>query len=97
MAKIIDITEKLNFDKNPIIKIRDIEIEVKTDAKTMLEIVGITDSKESEMKIAIQIYEKLFSEKDKKKIDGLNLSIGDFMILIKAAVSTVQEDEEQKE
>ena len=30
MAKVVDITEKLSFDENPVLKIKDIEVEVKS-------------------------------------------------------------------
>ena len=40
MAKVVDITEKLSFDENPVLKIKDIEVEVNADAKTMLGIMG---------------------------------------------------------
>ena len=36
MSKVIDITEKLNFEENPKLKIKDAEIEVNTDATTVL-------------------------------------------------------------
>lgn len=36
MAKKINITDKLNFESNPIIVIGDLEVEVKSDAETML-------------------------------------------------------------
>ena len=47
MAKVVDITEKLSFDENPKIKIKGHEFEVNSDAKTMLEIMGLfsTDRK----------------------------------------------------
>lgn len=37
MAKIVDISEKLSFDENPILKIGDLEVEVNSDAETMKE------------------------------------------------------------
>ena len=40
MAKIIDITEKLDFDTNPKIAIKGKEIEVNADAETVLKIMG---------------------------------------------------------
>ena len=40
MAKVIDITEKLDFDTNPKIAIKGKEIEVNADAETVLKIMG---------------------------------------------------------
>ena len=41
MAKKINITDKLNFESNPIIVIGDLEVEVKSDAETMLRMMGV--------------------------------------------------------
>ena len=41
MAKIVNITDKLNYDANPRIQVRDKEIEVNSDAATMLKIMGV--------------------------------------------------------
>lgn len=40
MARKVNITEKLSFDENPCLVIRGEEYEVRSDAKTMLEIMG---------------------------------------------------------
>ena len=41
MAKCIDITEKLSFDKNPALIIKGRKFIVNADAGTMLEIMGL--------------------------------------------------------
>ena len=41
MAKRVDITEKLSFDENPCLVIKGKELEVNTDAPTMLKVMGI--------------------------------------------------------
>ena len=41
MAKKINITDKLNFESNPIIVIGDLEVEVKSDAETVLRLMGV--------------------------------------------------------
>lgn len=45
MAKVVDITEKLSFDENPKLEIKGKQYEVKADAKTVLEIMGIFSNK----------------------------------------------------
>ena len=47
MAKIINITDKLSFDKNPVIVIRDTEIPVNDDAVTMLKIMDMLGDDET--------------------------------------------------
>ena len=36
--KIVDITEKLSFDENPVLKIKDVTVEVNSDAATVLKL-----------------------------------------------------------
>jgi hypothetical protein len=91
MAKVVDITEKLSFDENPVLKIKDIEVEVNADAKTMLGIMGEFKTK-SEVEASLSSVEKLFSKDARKKLDGLKLSFKDYMAVISAAMNLIQGD-----
>lgn len=93
MGKVIDITDKLSFEENPRLKIKDIEVEVKADAKTMLEIMGNFKNK-SEVEAAVSSVEKLFGEEDRKKIDKLHLSFKDYMKVISEAMDLIQGDDQ---
>ena len=94
MAKIVDITEKLSFDENPKLKIKDKVFEVRADAKTMLEIMGLFGS-DNEVEAALGAYGKMFSEKDRKTIEGMKLPFKDLMAIIQAGMSLVQGAEEE--
>ena len=97
MGKIVDITEKLSFDTNPTLMIRGEGYEVNADARTVLEIMGDFNNK-SDMDAALSAYEKMFSERDRSRIDALKLPYKDLMIIIKTAISLVTgEDEDQGE
>ena len=97
MGKIVDITEKLSFDTNPTLMIKGEGYEVNADARTVLEIMGDFNNK-SEMDAALSAYEKMFSERDRSRIDALKLPYKDLMIIIKTAISLVTgEDEDQGE
>ena len=97
MGNIVDITEKLSFDTNPTLMIRGEGYEVNADARTVLEIMGDFNNK-SEMDAALSAYEKMFSERDRSRIDALKLPYKDLMIIIKTAISLVTgEDEDQGE
>lgn len=91
MGRIVDITEKLKFEQNPVLKIGDVEMEVNADAKTMLEIMGLFKSK-SEVEAALAAMEKLFSKEEQKKLEGLNLSFRDYMTVISEAMNLIQGD-----
>ena len=88
MGKVVDITERLSFDENPVLRVKDIEVEVNADAKTVLEIMGNFKSK-SEVEASLYSVEKLFNAKDQKKLDGLKLQFKDYMAVISAAMNLV--------
>lgn len=91
MAKVVDITEKLSFEQNPVLKIRDTEVEVNSDAKTVLEIMGNFKTK-SEIEASLDSVEKLFGKTDREKLEGLNLQFKDYMAVISAAMDLVMGD-----
>lgn len=98
MAKIVDITDKLNFDENPKLKINGKELEVNADATTVLKIMGVLgDVNEAGPKEIIKMYELIFREKERKEIDKLKLNFKDFQTLVQAAISLVVGEEEQGE
>lgn len=98
MGKVIDITDKLDFAGPPVLKIRDTEISVKTDAATMLKIMGIlSDNENPGVKEITGMYEMLFSDQDKKKIEKLNLDFNDFTVVIQSAIGLVTGDTAQGE
>ena len=94
--KVVDITEKLNFAENPVLKVKDVSIEVKSDAATVLKIMGIV-SEDTSAKAVLQMYELIFGEEDRKKIDKMKLQFKDFQTLVMAAVELVIGDEEPGE
>ena len=98
MAKVVDITDKLNYEENPKIKVKDKEIEVNTDAATMLRIMGIlSDKEETGPKEVIEMYELMFAEKERQKIEKLKLNFSDFTTLVYTAIGLVTGENEQGE
>lgn len=84
MSKIIDITNKLNFEEKPIIKVKDVEIKANNDAVTMLKVVALFDENGDggSVKDILNIYNLLFDEENRKKIESLKLSFEDFSTLV---------------
>lgn len=90
MAKIVDITEKLNCEENPRIQIKNTKVEVNSDAATMLKIMGILGEKEETgPKEVIGMYELMFSKSEREKIEKMKLSFTDFQTLIFTAINLV--------
>lgn len=87
MGKVIDITDKLNFEGNPIIRVKGQDLEVQAGAENMLRILGLFGSGKTEMQAAAEAIEMLFNKEDRKKIEKLKLSIKDYMTVIKEAIN----------
>lgn len=99
MSKIIDITDKLNFEEKPIIKVKDVEIKANNDAVTMLKVIALfdNDGKGMSVKNVLDIYNLLFDKENQQKIESLKLSFEDFSTLVVNAAQTVINDNEEPE
>lgn len=97
MSKIIDITNKLNFEEKPIIKVKDVEIEANNEAATMLKIVALFDeiSESGSVKDVLTIYDLLFDEENRKKIESLKLSYEDFLTFVMESAQLLMSNGEE--
>lgn len=101
MAKKIDITDKLDFSENPVMKIEDIEVEVKGDAETMLRLMGVF-ANNSEMQAVGEALNLIFSPEDMEKIcslehKGKKLSAKSLMTIVQKAMELVMGEDEEGE
>lgn len=95
MAKVVDITEKLGFEENPKIKIKNIECEVNTDAPAVLKLMQLMgDGENIAPKDIVGMYELIFNEAERKKIDKLKLQFKDFQTVVMIAIDLVIDSEE---
>ncbi|WP_287714223.1 hypothetical protein [Blautia sp.] len=98
MAKTIDITDKLEFDENPKLIVKGKELEVNADATTVLKIMGILgDGENVQPNDVVKMYELIFSEADRKKIDKMKLQFADFQTLVFSAINLITGEEESGE
>ena len=99
MAKIIDITEKLNFEEKPKIKIKNVTIEVDDSAPTALKLMEVMSGVDGDPTVAQMknLYEIIFSEQDRAKIDKLGLNIKNWMALIRESINLIVGDQEAGE
>lgn len=86
MAMIYDATAKLKFNEDPVLKIKDVELTVRSDADVLLQLVDIMQKK-GEIEGAMEAISLLFSEKDYKKLQKLHLKMDDFLEVVRLAVS----------
>lgn len=98
MAKIVDITDKLSFDENPKVVVKGKELEVNADASTVLKIMGtLGDGENVQPNDVVKMYELIFSDADRKKIDKMKLQFADFQTLVFSAISLITGEEESGE
>lgn len=86
MGMVYDATAKLKFNEDPILKVRDIELTVRSDADVLLQLMDVMQNK-SEIEGAREALNLLFSATDYKKLQKLHLKMDDFMEIIRLAVS----------
>ena len=98
MAKTIDITDKLAFDEKPKLVVKGKELEVNADATTVLKIMGILgDGDNVQPSDVVKMYELIFSDADRKKIDKMKLQFADFQTLVFSAIVLITGEEESGE
>ena len=94
MARKVDITEKLSFEENPILVIKGKELEVNTDAETVLKLMGtIGDIENTSQKEVLNMYELIFPESSRNVIRDLALSFNDLKLVIQEAMSLITEED----
>lgn len=80
-----NLTDKLKFDEDPIIVIRDQEIKICSDAEVVLQLLDIMEN-ESEVAGMMKAKELLFSKEDQKKIKSLRLKAADYNTFLRTAI-----------
>lgn len=74
MAKVIDITDKLNFEELPKLKIKDVELQVNSDAGTMLKVMqAISENEGMGPAVLLKIYQLVFPEEEQRVIQKMNV------------------------
>lgn len=74
------LTDKLNFSDKPQIEVKGKVLTIDNSATTVLKLLDLVQDK-GEVAGAKAVIDLLFDAKDRKTIDGLKLSIGDYMRL----------------
>lgn len=80
-----DLTEKLKFNEDPVLIVRNTELTVHSDAESVLKLMDVLGSK-GEVAGAVEAVELLFGGKDRKKLADMKLKMDDYLLVIKAAI-----------
>lgn len=96
MTKIIDITDKLNFEQKPQLKIKNTVLTVNNEAVALLEILPKLNGNVTPETIS-DMCNILFDEQEMQKIKELKLNFEDFTTLVQSAIELVAGGEEAGE
>lgn len=91
MAKVVDITDKLYFGENPKLMIKGEEIEVNSDAPTLIKVMGKV-SGDPGMEEVVDAYNLIFPEESREKLVRLGLKFNGLMTVIQEAIALVTDD-----
>lgn len=95
--KVIDISEKLKMEDNPVILVNGEELEVNTDAATILEIMGELGDENTVTPSSIsKMCDLIFTDEAKKKIRKLRLKFDDYQTLVETAINLAVGGEEDE-
>lgn len=79
MSKLIDITDKLNFEEKPSVRVKNVDL---ANAVSMLKVAALFEDGNGKSKDVIEMYHLLFDESEREKIEKLKLNMHDFNVLI---------------
>ena len=96
MSRVVDITDKLNFEENPKLKIKNTEIEINSDAPTMLQVMQTVGAgKNITPHEVITAYELIFPKKSREKLEeiqdeqGRKLNFEGLQVIIEEAINLI--------
>lgn len=96
MAKKVNITDKLDFDGNPSIIIKDQEIELDASAETVLKLMGLLSEGTGGPKYVMEAFNLILPEESRAKISALKLQFNDLMTVVEEAVNIIAGNGEEE-
>lgn len=96
MAKVINITDKLNFEESPVLEISGEKFEINDDAITVIKVMQIVEEEES-MGSYLEAAELIFGEKGLKRLEKMKLSFSNFTTVIMTAVDLIVDPDGEKD
>lgn len=86
MSKVIDITDKLNFEENPVLKVKDVELEIDASAENMLKVMGLVSDNPTAKDVE-EMCQIIFTPNAQKKLSSLTLNFKDYQTVVMAAIN----------
>ena len=96
MSKVIDITEKLNFEENPKVKIKDLELEIDASAENMLKVMGLASDNPTAKDVE-EMCKIIFTKEAQKELSQLKLNFKDYQMVVMSAIDVAVGNTEGEE
>ena len=99
MSKVVNITDKLNFEENPALQIGDMTVEVHSDAETVLRLMGTLKGKDDvDINAVTEMMKLLFDPEAVQQLcamerDGKKLSARSLMVIVQEGMNLVIGDD----
>lgn len=99
MSKVVNITDKLNFEENPALQIGDMTVEVHADAETVLRLMGTLKGKDDvDINAVTEMMNLLFDPEAVQQLcamerDGKKLSARSLMVIVQEGMNLVIGDD----
>ena len=87
--KVLDITDKLKTQEQPVLKVKGVELPVNDDAITFLTVMELMEGGNPSALDIIRASKTIFGEDGYKKLTTLKLNLENFMEVITAAMDLV--------
>lgn len=87
MRKTVDITDKLEFAENPVIIINGTELEVNTDAASVLKVMALTTDEDFSNGDVDKAVNMLFTKESAKTLREMNLKMKDYQTVVFEAMN----------
>ena len=87
--KVLDITDKLKDQEQPVLKVKDVELPVNDDAITFLTVMELMEDGNPSVVDVMQASKALFGEDGFEKLGSLKLNLDNFMSVITEAMALV--------
>ena len=97
MGKVIDITDKLNFEEKPAITIKGRRIEVNDDAANVIKLMSMVDNENPSPSVLGKMAEMLFTEEGYNTLTSLGLNMIDFSTVVETAMILITGEDEEGE
>lgn len=99
MSKVVNITDKLNFEENPALQIGDMTVEVHADAEMVLRLMGTLKGKDDvDINAVTEMMKLLFDPEAVQQLcamerDGKKLSARSLMVIVQEGMNLVIGDD----